>query len=175
MYDIEGLKIKVIKLTELSSTLDELEKQSHSTIVDMLREISAPVTQEQVIRTDDPSDQPDSMNAIFIRLKQTFYAYFNVLRFTTDAHGTYWTFLKEPVSHSRGTLLKQIEYILARLTSDLGPDLQEKGEHNPSEEIKDSMEIRLWKVGDYFFALNLEGKLHLVIYPIENLEKRFST
>lgn len=173
MYDIEGLKVKVINLTELSSALDELENQSHATITDMLREINAPVIQEQILRTDEPTDKPDDISATFIGLKQTYYAYFNVLQYTTDSHGTYWAFLKEPISHSRGTLLNQIEYIIARVTDDLGPDSQNKGEYSSSEEIKDNMEIRSWRIGDYFFALNLEKKLSLVIYPIDYLEKRF--
>lgn len=98
--------------------------------------------------------------------------YFNLMGYMSDQEGSYRSILSEKINYSNGTLTKQIEYVIKRLTSEFGPDLDEKGEFNVLEELKNKSTLRNWKFNNLIVSLILDNTLFLNFYPVDYLRNK---
>ncbi|MCG2618034.1 hypothetical protein LZZ85_27270 [Terrimonas sp. NA20] len=61
-------------------------------------------------------------------MKKRYFMYFDVMGYVVDEFGGYRSVTWGGGTYARGTLIKQIAYVIRRLLIDLGPDIDNQGE-----------------------------------------------
>lgn len=168
MYDIENCNTRIAAFNDLAQILDELDTQSKVSISELFDEIVADQSSYEIFHVNDSEGQFEE----FVRLKNKYLMYFNLMGYMSDQEGSYRSILSEKINYSNGTLTKQIEYVIKRLTSEFGPDLDEKGEFNVLEELKNKSTLRNWKFNNLIVSLILDNTLFLNFYPVDYLRNK---
>lgn len=170
MYMIENVKTQIIGIGELNSLLDKLQEFSKLSLNTLIEELTAPISEHELFH----QNEGDGLVERFVRLKKRYFMYFNLLGYMNDEDGNYLSVLKERINYSSGTLIKQIEYIIAKLHEELGSDLHQKGQFSSDEKIKNKSELRSWLQNDLMISLILDDKLYLNFYPLDYLQSKWA-
>lgn len=166
MYELENNGTRIVPLQDLEKVLNELELASTNTLTQLCRELSKPVTEDQIVHVIEE----EGMKEVFFKLNNSYFGYFNIMSHVSTPQGAYMSVRKLHVNSSRGTLVKQIQYIISRLLKELGADVNQKGELTDAKTIENKTELRTWVLGDMVVSLILDDKLFLNFYPLNTLK-----
>lgn len=168
MYAMQGLEVKLLPYSELEAFLDEQASWSTLNLEDLSCELDEPFNDDQIFFADDDG----KIKRFFVELKHFYYSYFNIKGIVFDEFGNYWTIHRKLVSYFKMPLKVQLKYIVSRLNSELGDDVDQKGEYVYSEKVEDKSIARTWALEDAVISLILDGELYLNIYHIDYLKRR---
>lgn len=157
MYELHGIKTKLYTSSEFFKFIQS-EPQKPNTLQNLFNELTIPEKLE-IIKREVTTETPFAIK----RLSQIYSEYFDILTFVDAPTGPYLYFSKEQSNFSRGTLVKELDYVTRWLTNSLGPDINGKGQLDRNEIIADEWKGRDWITDNFSLKLRCEGKITLFL------------
>jgi len=167
MYNLHEIDTQVFYLADFSCFIHD--KVCKCNFSELVTELEQRETEENVIHKIEEDEQ----FAIYKRLRDTYYGYFNVLIKHSNGH-VYFT--KENNLFGTGTLVKEISFCVNQLIKELGIDYYSRGEWE-ADEIKRDEERewlgRTWLINSNLIVdLKFSDKLYLILSTVENEKQK---
>lgn len=162
IYDFSDIETLVLKPEEFQDIIQNSKPETHS-LAGLLSELKEIKKKGIVSKWED-----DGKEYSLVELNNKYYGYFDIIIFVNEKGKFCHFFSKKINNFSTGTITKEIKYVINKLVSELGKDLDQKGDFEICE-IKDDMWCgRNWIFADTLIELNISSKMYLRFYTLTN-------